>query len=185
MSTDLLIHTADDLFEMPDDGFRYELVKGVLNKMSPAGGEHGEICLFLGGNLMQHVRQHRLGRTYAAETGFKIEANPDTVLAPDVAFVARDRLQGIRDRRKFVPLAPDLAIEVLSPDDTERKSMQKANEWLSAGSRAVILVNPRNQTVTLHRPSAQAVVLTTRDQLEVPEIVPGWSVSVADIFESV
>lgn len=87
MSTDVLIQTAEDLFEMPEDGFRYELVQGVLRKMSPAGGEHGEISLFLGGHLMLHVRKHRLGAAYGAETGFKIRTNPDTVLAPDVAFV--------------------------------------------------------------------------------------------------
>lgn len=184
MSTDLLIHTADELFEMPDDGFRYELVQGVLRKMSPAGGEHGEIASILNGHLMLHVRQNRLGKTYAAETGFQISSNPDTVLAPDVAFVVRDRVQSIRDRRKFVPFAPDLAIEILSPGDRDRESLQKAADWLAGGARAVILVNPRTKSVRVCRPQDQVTVLSGTDMLEVPDIVPGWSISVAEIFES-
>lgn len=184
MSTDVQLHTADDLFEMPEKGYRYELVQGVIRKMSPAGGEHGEISLFLGANLMLHVRKNRLGSAFGAETGFKIRSNPDTVLAPDVAFVARDRVEAIRDRRKFVPLAPDLAIEILSPGDGERESLGKVSDWLSAGTRAVILVDPRTKMVRIFRSPEQFLVLSGADVLEVPDIVPGWSVSVAEIFET-
>lgn len=185
MSTDLLITTADELFEMPSDGFRYELVRGALRKMSPAGGEHGEIALFLGGHLMAHVRKHRLGSVYAAETGFRLGSTPDTVLAPDVSFVARARTQTIRDRRKFVPFAPDLAIEVLSPGDTYTKAAEKIDEWLNAGTKAVVQVDPRKKTVTIYRSETPPVTLTERDSLEVPDIVPGWSVPLAEIFEFV
>ena len=182
MSTDLLIHTADDLFEMPNNGYRYELVQGVLRKMSPAGGEHGRISLFLGASLLWHVEQNGLGAAYGAETGFKIAEHPDTVLAPDVAFVAQERIQEIPDERKYIPLVPDLAMEVLSPGDTERESLAKADQWLSAGARAVILVNPRAQTVTVRRSGVQSVILTIEDKLEVPDIVPGWSIPVVRIF---
>lgn len=185
MSHNVLIQTAEDLFAMRDNSCRRELVGGVLREMPFHGSEHGQISLLIGGYLHLHVRECRLGAAFGSGTGFLIAENPDTVLAPDVAFVAEDRLQGIRDLSKFVPLAPDLAVEVLSPGDTERESLLKVGEWLSAGTRAVIVVNPRTQTVTVHRSAVQTVVLTSSDQLEVPEIVPGWSVAVADIFGSV
>lgn len=184
MSIDVSIHTAEDLFEMADDGYRYELVRGVLRKMSPSGGEHAEIGSFLGGHLMIHVRKNRLGSTYTCDPGFRIRSNPDTVLAPDVAFVTRDRVQTIPDRIKFVPLAPDLAIEILSPGDRRPKALEKVAEWLSAGTRAVIVVDPRKKIVSVHRPSKQVLVLVEGDVLEVPDIVPGWSVAVSEIFET-
>ncbi|MDB5341161.1 MAG: putative restriction endonuclease [Planctomycetaceae bacterium] len=184
MSTDVLIRTAEDLFEMPNDGNRYELVQGVLRKMSPAGGAHGEVECFLGAHLMFHARKNRLGSTYVGDTGFKIRTNPDTVLAPDVAFVTRERVQTIPDRFKFIPLVPDLVIEILSPGDREREVLLKVADWLSAGTRAVILVHPRKKTVRLFRSAEQFVALSEQDVLEVPDIVPGWSVSIAEIFET-
>ncbi|MES2790401.1 MAG: Uma2 family endonuclease [Planctomycetota bacterium] len=184
MSIDVFLHTAEELYNMPRDGYRYELVEGVLNKMSPAGGEHGAIASFLNGHLMFHVRRNRLGTTYAAETGFKIRTNPDTVLAPDVAFVAADRVRSISDRRKFVPLAPDLAVEVLSPGDTERESLQKVAQWLLAGTQAVIVVDPYSKTVRVFRTPDEPTLLTERDTLDVPDIVPGWAVPVSEIFAS-
>jgi len=75
--------TADDLFKMPDDGYRYELVMGILRKMTPAGKKHGKVAIRIGGSLEQYVRSNNLGEVYAAETGFKISDNPDTVRAPD------------------------------------------------------------------------------------------------------
>ena len=84
--------TADELLEMPDDGFRYELVAGELRRRTPAGDAHGEIAATLSGLLFAHVRAHGLGRVYAAETGFRLATDPDTVRAPDVAFVRRERV---------------------------------------------------------------------------------------------
>lgn len=184
MSTEVLIRTAEDLFEMPNDGNRYELVQGVLRKMSPAGGAHGEAEGFIAGHLMFHVRKNRLGSTYVGDTGFKIRTNPDTVLAPDVAFVTRERVQTIPDRFKFIPLAPDLVIEILSPGDAEREALLKVADWLTAGTRAVILVHPRKKTVRVFRSPEQFVTLSEQDILELPDIVPGWSVAVAEIFET-
>jgi Uma2 family endonuclease len=184
MSTDLQITTADELLKMPAGGFRYELVRGVLKCMSPAGAEHGEIGSLLLSHLTTHIRMHRLGSTYMSNTGFKISSDPDTVLAPDVSFVAQDRAQTIRDRRKFVPFAPDLAIEVLSPSDTYSEALEKIEEWLTAGTRAVVFVDPRNQTVTVYRSATEPVVLSDKDNLEVPDVVPGWSIPLPDIFEA-
>lgn len=183
MSTDLLLTTADELFEMPSDGFRYELVRGVLQKMSPAGGEHSEIALLIGSHLKLFVRQFKLGRVYGADGGFQTHSDPDTVLSPDVAFVSRERVQTIRDRRKFVPFSPDLAIEVLSPDDTYSKTINKIQDWLSAGTRAGVLVDPRKKLVSIYRPDTPVVTLDESKALEVPDIVPGWLLPVSDIFQ--
>ncbi len=184
MSTDLLITTADELFEMPADGFRYELVRGVLKQMSPAGAEHGRIGAFLCTHLTNHAQLNRLGYTYNADTGFKITLNPDTVLAPDVSFVTRERAQTIRDMRKYLPFAPDLAIEILSPSDSYSETVEKVDEWIAAGTRAVVLVDPRRKRVTIYRSQTQVVELKEGESLEVPEVVPGWSVAVAEIFDS-
>src|SRR5258708_14769189 len=78
---------ADELLEMQDDGHRYELVKGELRLAPPPGSEHGEVTMNLAGPLYQHVNNNNLGVVYAAETGFKLESNPDTVPPPDIAFV--------------------------------------------------------------------------------------------------
>lgn len=102
--------TAEELLHMPDDGFRYELVRGELRRMAPAGQEHGKITAVLTGSLVQYVLAHKLGTVYAAETGFKLEA--DTVRAPEVAFIRRERLEEAGEGKGFWPGAPDLAVEV-------------------------------------------------------------------------
>ena len=87
------IATAADLERLPDDGFRYELVRGEVRKMTPAGNEHGKIAMSVAWRLAQHVENHGLGSVYAAETGFRLAADPDTVRAPDAAFVSQARLE--------------------------------------------------------------------------------------------
>jgi Uma2 family endonuclease len=118
MSTATRTTTADELFMMPHDGFRYELVKGELIKVSPTGGKHGILTLRLGAALIQHIEANNLGEAFGAETGFILSRNPDTVRAPDVAFVSRERIPPGDFPEKFWPGAPDLAVEVLSPSDT-------------------------------------------------------------------
>src|SRR5262245_9042674 len=103
---------------MPNDGKRRELVRGQLKTMPPAGQEHGFVYMNLGGPLHQFVKTHRLGIVFGAETGFKIASNPDTVRAPDVAFVRRGRIPPGRIPKAFGSIAPDLAVEVVSPGDT-------------------------------------------------------------------
>lgn len=182
MSTELLVTTADELLEMPFDGFRYELVKGVLKKMSPAGGEHSRIALYLGSHLVSYIVEHNLGVAYGADGGFKVGSNPDTVLCPDLSFVSRERAANLSDDRKFLPLAPDLAVEVLSPGDTYSEAEDKVEQWLSAKTRVVMLVDPRKKIVTIYRPQAEPVVLRKTDILDLPDIIPGWSLPVSKAF---
>lgn len=181
MTTAALV-TADELLQMKEDGFRYELVRGELIKMSPAGHRHGRIALNLTTPLDQFVRQNQLGAVYAAETGFKLGADPDLVRAPDVAFIRRDRVQTVGETEGFWPGAPDLAAEVLSPGETSSEVEEKIADWLEAGTRLVLVVDPENQTVTLHRSRRDVRVLTIDDVLEGGEVVPEWILPVRDIF---
>ncbi len=143
--------TAEQLAARPDDGNRYELVDGVLRMMSPAGSRHGRIAARLLVRIANHVEQHLLGATYAAETGFLIQQNPDTVRAPDVAFVASDRLQEYADHVGYLPLAPDLVAEVMSPNDSPSEVEAKVQTWLDAGVQVVLAVDPQNSTLRVHR----------------------------------
>jgi Uma2 family endonuclease len=175
--------TADVLLVMPEDGFRYELVKGELRRMPPAGGEHGAISITIGGLLFQHLRDSRLGRAFGAETGFKIASDPDTVRAPDAAFVCRERIPEGGLPRGYFPGAPDLAVEVISPGDTYAEVEEKVLEWLDAGTRMVILLNPRRRTATVYRSRSEVTVLGEADELTGGDVVPGFACRVAELFQ--
>ena len=105
--------TADELLAMPSDGYRYELIRGELRQMSPAGSQHGKIAARIGRRLGQFVEENSLGETYAAETGFIIDTAPDTVRAPDASFVSQKRVEAVGETEKIFPGPPDLAIEVI------------------------------------------------------------------------
>jgi Uma2 family endonuclease len=174
--------TAEELLRMPDDGFRYELVRGELVKMAPAGEEHGDIAMRVGAPLWQYVETNKLGRVYAAETGFQIASNPDTVRVPHAAFVSQQRIGEVRPGRGYRVGAPDLAIEVLSPSDTYTGVEDKVHDWLDAGTLMVIVVNPRRQTVTVYRSRTDIVILTKDEELDGKDVVPGWTLRIADLF---
>lgn len=175
--------TADELLQRPDDGFRYELVKGELVKMAPAGSEHGKLAMRVGWRLAQHVESQNLGNVYAAETGFQLASNPDTVRAPDVAFVRQERVAEAGEVRGFWPGAPDLAVEVVSPGDTYAEVEDKVLDWLDAGTLMVAVVNPRQRTVTIYRSRADIVILTRDDLLDGNNVVPGWILPIRELFE--
>jgi Uma2 family endonuclease len=110
MNTKMQLTTADDLLKIPEDGFCYKLVRGELRKIAPAGNQHGKRAMRLGSSLFQHVEANKLGNAYAAETGFRLSSNPDTVRAPDVAFVNQKRVKQVGEPEGNWPGAPDLAI---------------------------------------------------------------------------
>lgn len=174
--------TVEELLEMPGDGFRHELVGGELKKMTPAGNKHGYLALEIASELRSHVKANGLGRTYAAETGFKISSNPDTVLAPDVAFVRQERLDEIGEVGGYWPGAPDLVVEVVSPNDRHSEVVEKAIAWLEAGCRLVLVADPERRVVTLYRSLENIRILTASDSIDGADVVPGWRLSLADIF---
>jgi Uma2 family endonuclease len=181
-TTTTRLFTAEELFELPEHDRRYELIEGVLTKMSPTGFEHGDVAQTLGALLWQHVRANKLGKVLAAETGFKLASDPDTVLAPDVSFVRQAELDRLGPTKKFWPGAPDLAVEVMSPGDTARATQEKAKLWLSLGARMVWVVNPSRRAVSVHRPGAEVSALGEGDALEGMEVVPGFRCEVSEIF---
>lgn len=174
--------TADELLAMPDDGHRYELVKGELIQMSPTGDEHGQVTIELAASLHLYVKKHSLGRVYAAETGFKLESDPDTVRAPDIAFVRRERVEATGTLSGFRSGAPELVVEVLSPSDRIGKVEAKVKQWLESGALLVWVVSPKLHTVTVYRSLTDITTFTENDTLDGGDVVPGFQIKVAEIF---
>jgi Uma2 family endonuclease len=174
--------TADDLARLPADGTRRELVKGELRTMPPSGGEHGAVGINIAVPLGQHVKAHQLGVVLGAETGFAIARDPDTVRAPDVAFVRKDRIPTSGIPRSFWPGAPDLAVEVVSPGDTVFEVDEKVLEWLEAGTAQVWVINPRRRTVNVYRSPTDVTILSETDALDGGSLLPGFGCSVRDLF---
>jgi Uma2 family endonuclease len=182
MSTATQLLTADDLWEMSRNGQRFELVRGELRTMPPAGGEHGVTTVNLTGPLWHHIDVKELGALLAAETGFIIATDPDTVRAADIAFVAKHRIPASGIPTKFWPGYPDLAVEVISPGDTLQGVEDKVAEWLNAGTRLVWVVNPRRRTVTVYRSLQSARILTDQEELDGEDVIPGFRIPVSRIF---
>jgi Uma2 family endonuclease len=183
MATGNKLTTADELLRLPDDGMRHELIAGELRTMAPAGSEHGWIAMNLGIPLGQYVRAHGLGRVYAAETGFLLTTEPDTVRAPDVAFVRQERVLAAGRVSGYWLGAPDLAAEVISPNDTYTEVEDKVAVWLEHGARLVLVVDPRRRTVAVHCPGRPRRLLTENDVVDGGDAVPGWTLPVRDLFE--
>lgn len=174
--------TADELLAMPKDGYRYELVRGELIKMSPAGFWHGCVGMKLAMRIGHYVETHKLGVVLSADTGFTLERDPDTVLAPDASFVQRNRIPPRDEQVSFAALAPDLAVEVLSPNDRPGAVRAKIDLYLQTGVRLLWVVDPKRQVVREYRPEAQEKTYTTGDMLDGKDVLPGFSCAVAELF---
>lgn len=174
--------TAEELARLPDDGYRYELVEGRLVRMSPVTLHHGRIVMRIGFLLSRHLEQHPVG-VIGAEVGFTLATNPDTVRGPDVAFIRSARVPKTGGRG-FFKGAPDLAIEVLSPDDRAREVKAKIEEYLAKGVRIVVVVDPSDQTATVFRHGAAKVMLESQtDVLDLSDVISGFRCQLREIFE--
>jgi Uma2 family endonuclease len=183
MAQDTRLLTADELFEMRDDGFhRYELVDGRLLTMTPAGGLHGLVGGRLFSALFAYVDDHRLGVVMPADTGFKLESDPDTVRAPDVSFISRGRIPEEGVPRAFWLCAPDLAVEVLSPSDRRADVNSKIAQYLRLGVKVVWLVEPSPRRVTVFRPGEPPQVLGETDALDAGDLLPGFRYPLSRLF---
>ena len=178
LSAQPTLSTAEDLWKQIDDGYRYELVKGVIRRMPPAGFDHGIRAAKIGRHLDAHVEKHKLGYVCGAETGFKISENPDTVRAPDAAFVCQTAIDEQGIPKGYWEGAPDLAVEVISPSDT----YTEVDEWLNAGCAMVWVVNPRRETVEAYRSPEDITVLRGNDILEGGDVIEGFQCYVRDLF---
>jgi Uma2 family endonuclease len=174
--------TAAELLRMGDIG-RCELIYGELVMMSPAGAAHGVVASRFARYLTEFVEEYDLGVVFAAETGFKIESKPDLVRAPDASFVHKARIAQPLTRGYF-PGVPDLAVEVLSPEDTKREVAEKINMWLAHGTELVWEADPRLMTVIVHRVGHKPQRLTKTDTLDGEPLLPGFSVPLSKIFRN-
>jgi Uma2 family endonuclease len=180
MSTKTLL-TADELEQMPDDdSVRTELDEGELITMPPTGLEHGYYELRIASILDRHVMQHRLGRIYVGETGFRLSAG--TVRAPDVAFIRQERLEALHGKG-FAKGAPDLAVEIFSPSDSVPQLMRKVKQYFAAGCHTVWIVYPDTREIHVLEASGSDRILRDTDLMEAPELLPGFSVPLAEFFE--
>lgn len=172
--------TADELLHVRIPGKRVELVRGVLAVREPAGARHGAVAMELARRLANHVHDHKLGTVYAAETGFALAKGPDTVRAPDIAFVSGPRLPDPA-ATGFPDLAPDLAVEVLSPGDRPGEVLTKVADWLSGGSRLVWVIDPARRVARVYRQDGSERIVTADEALDGEDVVPGFSCLVAEI----
>jgi Uma2 family endonuclease len=172
--------TADELLAMGDIG-RCELIYGELVMMSPAGLPHGVVAMRIGSFLREFVDARDLGLVLAAETGFKVETDPDLVRAPDASFVRKDRLPSTLPHA-FFDGVPDLAVEVVSPDDSKREVAEKVNMWLAHGTTSCWVADPETLTITIYRTGKQPVRLTTKDEVRDEPTLPGFVMPVAPVF---
>ncbi len=174
--------TAEDLLRLSSKG-RYELVKGALIEMTPPGYEHGKYVNRLNYFITHHVIQNDLGEVVAAETGFRLSRDPDTVRAPDIAFVSKARQPAIPPTG-YADFAPDLVAEVVSPNDDPDEIQSKVRDWLEAGVRVVLVLYPRSRQIAVYRSLREVIILTEADTLTAPDVLPGFTCPVADIFAS-
>lgn len=175
--------TAEMLEVMPHNDRRLELIRGELKEHMPTGGEHGVFTHRLSARLGVFVEDHDLGEVFAAETGFIVDRNPDSVRAPDIAFIGAMRLEQLGNvPRGFIPIAPDLVAETISPSDLYSESHEKALMWLEFGVRVVLLLDPRKANITMYRSKKDIAVLENGDTLEFDDVVSGFRISVAQIF---
>lgn len=151
--------------------------------MVPAGLEHGVVALNVAADLRQFVRAHRLGPVVAAETGFRLQRDPDTVRAADAAFVAGDRLPRAGDRQRFLDLAPDLVVEVISPPDRAAGVAEEVLSWLEAGSSLVWVVYPSRQLVAVQSAGGSVLHVGRGGVLDGAPVLPGLTLPVADLFD--
>ena len=166
--------TAEELFRLNLPNKRTELVRGMLIIREPAGYQHGDVAAQLLLAIGNYVEAHSLGRVFAAETGFTLERGPDTVRAPDVAFISNARLPD-PPPRAFAELAPDLAVEVLSPSDMGREVDEKVADWLKASTRLVWVVDPIRANARVYRGDGTESLLVESDSLQGDDVLPGFT----------
>ncbi|PYP39111.1 MAG: Uma2 family endonuclease [Gemmatimonadetes bacterium] len=173
--------TAEELLAANVTDKRTELVRGVLVVREPAGGRHGRAVMKLAIRLGVHVEREGAGHLFAAETGFTLARGPDTVRAPDIAFVRRERLPSSVPVG-FPELAPDLVVEVLSPDDRPGETLAKVGDWLEAGARLVWVIDPQGRNARVYRADGSQTSVSEADHLEGEDVLPGFRCELASIF---
>jgi len=183
MATTEKLVTAEELRRMPEpaDGTRHELLEGELIQMTPAGARHGACCASVASALHRYVKEQSAGYVVSNDTGVLTEKDPDTVLAPDLAYWSRQRLPEVPEG--FVEVPPDLAVEVVSPTDAQSYVHRKVLHYLDHGVALVWVVDPKTRTVTVFRSRHQVCILGQAEQITGGDVLPGFSCRVGEFFE--
>lgn len=179
MATTVRPATEADLLETPRDGRKYELVDGEI-RVSPAGGRHGEVCVALVVRLAGFVKEHRLGHVFDPSTGFRLPSG--NVRSPDVSFVAAGRFAGPVPAG-FSDIPPDLAVEVLSPEDSQRQVLDKVGEYLEAAVPLVWIVDPNRERAAVYRSLTDVRHIGPGDVLDADPVVAGFRCTLREILE--
>jgi len=181
-STEKKIWTDEEFMALSKDERRYEVVDGELVDMGNSGMEHGGIGSLLGGLLAIHVRQNKLGVVCDSSTAFTLKDGNRR--SPDISFVAKERLKGLkRPPRGFFQGSPDLAVEILSPNNTVEELHEKIVEYFENETRLLWLIHPDEKYVLIYHSAEPDGFRRPQDNLEGEAVVPGFSVSVAELFE--
>lgn len=175
------VQTAEDLLRFREPGKTAELVRGVLVVREPPSTRHGDRSNRLAHRISDFVERRDLGAVFAQDTGFKIERDPDTVRAPDVAFVARDRLTRVPERG-YAELAPDWVAEILSPDDRPGEILEKVGQWLSAGVRLVWVLDPARRNARVYRANGTTSTVEIDEELDGEDVLPGFQCALSRLL---
>jgi Uma2 family endonuclease len=174
------LHTVEELPDIPDC---YELVDGeLIMMMSPAGPPHGYIVMKLAIALGVHIETRKLGVVFGEQTGFILTRNPDTVRAPDIAFIREDRVPAEGFGAEYFDGAPDLVVEILSPSNRPAAMRRKIDQYLAAGTQLVWIIDPGKRTIAVHSPLRAVVTLQETDALDGEDVVPGFQYEIAQLF---
>ena len=174
--------TTGELFDLPDDGGRCELVEGEVVHRTRRGAAHGALTARTGRLLDEYVEAHDFGVCCGAETGFILRRGPDTVRAPDAAVVLKSRIPETGIPSSYWPFAPDLAVEVVSPSDRLGEVHVKITEYFAAGTRLVWLVEPKTRMVHVYRSAREVEVAGSEQDLTGGDVLPGFRCAVGRLF---
>lgn len=173
--------TAGELLHLNLPNKRTELVRGALIVREPPGGVHGSVAARLLVAVGAFAQGKDLGSVFAAETGFVLFTNPDTVRAPDVAFIRRDRVPAPLPKG-YLRIPPDLAVEVLSPGDRASEVKEKVADWIEAGTKLVWVIDPRKRTAHVHRSNGSDTNIAVDGLLDGEDVVPGFTLGLSTLF---
>lgn len=169
-----------DLLALPRDGRKYELVDGEI-RVSPAGFRHGVVSVRLSRRLENFVAERRLGYVLDSSTGYRLPGG--NVRSPDVSFVVASRVPTAELPVGFADFAPDLAVEVLSPDDRERDVLDKVGEYLSAGTRLVWVIDPEKRSAAVFRTLTDVRRIDDAGCLDGEDVVQGFACDLAELLK--
>ena len=181
MTTKPKLITADELLAMPRvDGKKYELIRGVLVEKVTTGDPHALVVAIITTVLSLFAGPRNYGGVRAGEPGYLLEIGPDTVRAPDVAWIAPGRIP--EGTTGYPNLAPDLAVEVKSPSNSRPEMRRKAEMWISFGARQVWVADPDTTTITVYRPDAEPIELGEDDTIDGGDLLPDFTAPVWSLF---